>query len=92
MNMAYNIDKVREMMAAFATYPPGTAINYYNGFLINDRTRGRGASDEKRRRADAINSVANLAMELSDAGKAHLTQRRLEHENFAYIATRSSRK
>jgi hypothetical protein len=92
MNMTTTIDKAREMMTAFATYPPGTAVNYYNGFLINDRTRGRGASDEKRQRADAINSVANLAMCLATDGKAHLTQRRLGHENFAYIATRSSRK
>jgi hypothetical protein len=92
MNMTTTIDKVREMMS-FATYPPGSAMIYHVGFLINDRSRGRGRpSDETAKRAAAVNSVANIAMELAEAGKVLLTQRRLGHEIFEYIATRSSRK
>lgn len=64
---------------------------YHVGFLVKDRERDR-KKDEDWRRADMVNSVATIAMDLSDAGKVCLTQRRLGHEIFEYIATRASRK
>ena len=84
------IDKVREMIA-FQTYPPRTSMIYHTGFLCKDRERGRKYG-EVLKRATQVNSVAYMAQELSDAGRAFLTQRRLDDEVYEYIATRSSRK
>ncbi len=84
------IDKVREMIE-FSTCPPKTKVIYHTGFLCKDRERARKYG-EVLKRADTVNSVAYMAQELSDAGRAYLTQRRLGDEVYEYIATRSSRK
>ena len=84
------IDKVRAMIE-FATSPPKTRVIYHTGFLCKDRDRTKRYG-EVLKRADTVNSVAYMAQELSDAGRAFLTQRRLGDDVYEYIATRSSRK
>lgn len=83
------IDKVREMLQ-FAAYPAGTSMIYHTGFIVKDRERGRKYGEVKRR-AEAAHAVAKMALELSEAGKAYLTQRRIGPEVYEYIATRSGK-
>lgn len=53
----------------------GENIVYHRGFLAIDRKNPN------------VRLIAAEALGLSDAGHVHLTQRRVDHEVFDYIAT-----
>ena len=61
---------------------PGESVVYYRGFLAADR--GRWQFTRARKPFELV--VARRAYELYEAGKVTLTQRKLEHSNYEYIA------
>lgn len=62
---------------------PGDAITYFVGMLARDRDRLASClSPEQRIELDA---TADYAWRLADAGWAHLAQRRVRPECFAYL-------
>ena len=62
----------------------GTVITYHIGHLAYDRTLSSRVLDEPRRRA--LNSVANRALRLAQAGWVDLVQRRIDSDRVAYLA------
>jgi hypothetical protein len=66
-----------------AKVAPGTKITYYVGHLSHDRQPTTQALDAAACRALGV--VANRAMRFADAGWAHLVQRRLGPDCWAYI-------
>lgn len=61
----------------------GTKITYYVGHLAHDRCPASQALDLAACRA--LSAVANRALRFADAGWAHLVQRRLGPDCWAYI-------
>jgi hypothetical protein len=62
---------------------PGEVIIYHVGMLAPDRTRIVSTLSDQERLA--LHAVATCAMRLADAGWAHLLQRRVGPERFAYL-------
>lgn len=67
----------------------GTKITYYAGHLSHDRQPATQVLDLTACRA--LGAVANRAMRFADAGWAHLVQRRLGPDCWAYILVVRSR-
>lgn len=61
----------------------GVVITYHVGLLTVDRDPKLSKLPPERR--DELVAIADLAMRLSDAGWAHLLQRRVAVECFAYV-------
>lgn len=67
----------------FADTAPGDIITYHIGMLARDRDRAASQlSPDKRLELIAL---ADRARRFADAGIAHLVQRRLAEERFAYL-------
>ena len=67
----------------FADAAPGDALTYHIGLLARDRDRLASALDQEAR--EDLEAVARRAWKLAEAGLAHLAQRRLAEERFAYL-------
>ena len=67
----------------FADAAPGDAITYHIGLLARDRDRLASALDQEAR--EDLEAVARRAWKLTEAGLAHLVQRRVAEERFAYL-------
>jgi len=75
-------------LAEFLNRGPGARTIYHIGCLARDK-HYISLDGERRAKAKALGDAAKVALELSDAGKIHLTQRRLGTEKYEYIATRA---
>lgn len=67
----------------FAEAAPGDAIVYHIGLLARDRDKVATslAADER----DELETIARRAWQMAEAGLAHLLQRRVADERFAYL-------
>jgi hypothetical protein len=79
----FSADELREAMAAA---PPGETIVYYEGNLAADL---RLAQINKDSSAAELRLVARMALEASERGEAHLTQRRVAAETCQYRLTKA---
>jgi hypothetical protein len=72
------------LMAWVDVAEPGARLVYHRGFLVVDTasdvsTLGKSALED-------LQATANAAYRLSELGRVHLVQQRLEIDRFAYIA------
>jgi hypothetical protein len=67
----------------FADAAPGDAITYHIGLLSRDRDRLASPLDQEAR--EDLEAVARRAWKFAEAGLAHLVQRRVAEERFAYL-------
>ena len=73
-----------ELSARLADAAPGEIIPYYVGMLAADRSPTSKALTETQR--VTLNALAGRMLQLAEAGRVHLVQRRIGRERFAYIA------
>lgn len=77
------------LCALVADASAGTTITYYVGHLAHDRLPVTQALEPLACRA--LSAVANRALRLAEAGWAHLVQRRLGPDCWAYLLVVRSR-
>jgi hypothetical protein len=76
------------LLAWLSQAEPGDIVEYHRGYLALDRTFRSAELKEVDR--IALDRMASLALRLSDYGLIDLVQRRLDGEQFAYLAVARS--
>jgi hypothetical protein len=76
---------VNTAVPALRELQKGQKVIYHTGFLAVDRSQ---PGDQKQKMfSQAVGFIGDTALNLSDAGRVFLTQRKLGPGNFEYIAT-----
>lgn len=78
------VRNANEFCDRLASAGPGEVIPYYVGLLGFDRYPGSRVLSAAARLE--LNVLANRALQLADAGRVDLVQRRIGPERFAYLA------
>ena len=77
------VDDANALCDRVTAASPGDAITYFIGLLARDRDRLASRLDAEQRAE--LDTLADCAWRLADAGWVHLVQRRVGPECFAYL-------
>ncbi|MEA2701967.1 MAG: hypothetical protein QOE22_676 [Candidatus Parcubacteria bacterium] len=80
---------INDIMVALERIEPGQLVVYHRGRLAVDRIDDERLEPEERGHRREIALIATRAHEMAteDRPRIHLTQFRMDHGNFAYVAT-----